>query len=509
MDDRITGWVQEFKSESGKSVMRFIFKDESRLIEYQLEMLNNNRIPMLLKPDILKVDQEIRISYDITSLIPLKKILERKEIGRGEFFRYLRQVTGVFDQLENHLLDYGGLMLDSGMIYGSPADDRIFFVYLPIEGSKHDINESLRQFVTHLIIREMKFKNEDADNYIQRLIEILKTPDFSLNMLKSWLECFSRGQDAGQPSKAYHQSLSEPAITREHARPGPGLKPSLREKPEIAKASIRTATEKKMVYPLSSWLFLGSAAAAILALIAVMIIKGALEPGNPDMLTTVASLILISEAVIWLVCSKAIAKDKKVEKLVEKKIHETINKTPAQARGSDITGHTPLKDAPVKVEYVNKSITQPAARETRYENSYWSSAAAFQSCGVGKHRSDEGSCQSAQAACAADRTVLLAQKGDVMPSIRRLGGDGETVAIRRWPYRIGRMAGQVDYCVNNPAIGRIHAELTKGPQGYHITDMNTRNGTYINGTRIDPNMEHPIKSGDRFMLANEEFQFSG
>ena len=67
----------------------------------------------------------------------------------------------------------------------------------------------------------------------------------------------------------------------------------------------------------------------------------------------------------------------------------------------------------------------------------------------------------------------------------------------------------MDYCVNNPAIGRIHAELTKGPQGYHITDMNTRNGTYINGTRIDPNMEHPIKSGDRFMLANEEFQFSG
>ena len=81
--------------------------------------------------------------------------------------------------------------------------------------------------------------------------------------------------------------------------------------------------------------------------------------------------------------------------------------------------------------------------------------------------------------------------------------------IRQWPYRIGRMAGQVDYCVDNPAVGRIHAELTMGPDGYLITDMNTRNGTYVNGIRIEPNTEYPIKSGDRFMLANEEFQFFG
>jgi len=37
--------------------------------------------------------------------------------------------------------------------------------------------------------------------------------------------------------------------------------------------------------------------------------------------------------------------------------------------------------------------------------------------------------------------------------------------------------------------------------------MNTRNGTFINGIRIEPNMEHPLKNGDRIMLANEEFQF--
>jgi pSer/pThr/pTyr-binding forkhead associated (FHA) protein len=93
-----------------------------------------------------------------------------------------------------------------------------------------------------------------------------------------------------------------------------------------------------------------------------------------------------------------------------------------------------------------------------------------------------------------------------MPSIKRLD-DGETVVIRQWPFRIGRMAEQVDFYIKNPAIGRIHVELTKGSDGYCITDMNTRNGTYINGVRIEPNREQPINDGDRFMLANEEFQF--
>jgi len=512
MDVRIGECIQEFKNESNRSMMRFIFRDESRLSGYQLEMLKNNRIPMLLRSEILKVDQEIRISYDITSMIPLNKILERKETGRHEFLQYLRQITGVFDQLENHLLDYGGLILDSSMIYGSPADDRIFFVYLPIKGMEQDISESLRQFITNLIIRDMKFRDEDADNYIQRLIEVLKAPDFSLNTLSSWLDNFARGQNHTQPAKAYTQTLDEAAahVRAQQIITGSGPEQSRQKKPEIEETRISTVTEKRTVYPLSSWLFLGSAIAAIIALFATMAAKGVFEPENPDMLTTIAGMVLIGGAVMWLVCSRAFARERKTEKLVEKKIHgQKGNHARISSAIASSRGKGPKKHMYRKVEYVNKSIPQPETRESRSENSYGISVSDSKPFVERRHGSDENLYGPIEAACAADRTVLLDQKENAMPSIKRLGGDGETVVIRQWPYRIGRMSGQVDYCINNPAIGRIHAELTKGPDGYCITDMNTRNGTYINGTRIEPNTGHPIKSGDRFMLANEEFQFFG
>ena len=485
MEDRSRGYIQEFKTVSNRSMMRFIFEDGSKLIGYQMEMLKNNKIPFLLRSEIIKVDQEIRISYDITSMIPLKKILERKEIGRKEFFQYLRQITGVFDQLENHLLDHGGVMLDSSMIYGSPADDKIFFTYLPLVDMEQDINEPLRQFITNLIIREMKFKNEDADNYIQRLIEALKVPDFSLGKLKSWLESFSLCQN-GSPDKSYSKPLSEPAfpILQESVRPETTSVPAQPKKPENRDKNMKTITEKKKVYPLSSWLTLGSSVAAILALFAVMVMKGSFEPGNPDALTTIIGLVLISGAVLWLICSKVFTPEKKVEKLLEKKIQEPLNKVGAWV-GTDIREHTIQKHVAQRVEYVNKSILTPAVEHGQHQ---------------GRHSSHS------EAAIASDRTVLLARKGNTMPSIKRLD-DGETVVIRQWPFRIGRMAEQVDYYIKNPAIGRVHAELTKVSDGYCITDMNTRNGTYINGERIEPNMEQPIKDGDRFMLANEEFQF--
>ena len=58
MEDRSRGYIQEFKTVSNRSMMRFIFEDGSKLIGYQMEMLKNNQIPFLLRSEIIKVDQK-------------------------------------------------------------------------------------------------------------------------------------------------------------------------------------------------------------------------------------------------------------------------------------------------------------------------------------------------------------------------------------------------------------------------------------------------------------------
>ena len=70
-------------------------------------------------------------------MIPLKKILERKEM-EGRNSSISAPDHSAFDQLET-IADHGGLMLTSSMIYGSPQTTGSF-TYLPLVDMEQDIN---------------------------------------------------------------------------------------------------------------------------------------------------------------------------------------------------------------------------------------------------------------------------------------------------------------------------------------------------------------------------------
>ena len=72
---------------------------------------------------------------------------------------------------------------------------------------------------------------------------------------------------------------------------------------------------------------------------------------------------------------------------------------------------------------------------------------------------------------------------------------------------IGRLEEQVDYCLKNPAIGKLHAEIKKTSEGYFITDMNSRNSTFINGERLEPSQDYKLENDAHITFANEEFIF--
>ena len=485
MEERIMRFSPEFRNISNRSVIRFSITDKEDVIDYQFEMLKNNRIAPLLNCEVLVVDQEIRLSYDITSLVTLKKILERKEIGRNDFIQYLNQIINVFNQLENYLLDYGGILIDSDCIYGSPSDDRLYFIYIPDRDMPQNINEPLREFIMHLVIHEMHFKNENADDYIQKLIEALKAPDFSLQTLKSYLDNLS-GLKHNVMEIPEFQMNSDTCPTKEPIAKIAIPKPTQPYVPNTRTQPDQVKTEKKMVYPLKSYLILGGDILGMVVLFGAMILKGGFKSDSPDMLINLIGLLLVGGAVTYLVWSKAFTANKKVEKVITKKVFQpspATNKIERSAAWQD-----PSKALSGKGEYVNKNIRQPESENFQMGNL-------------------QASLQNGGNQQTSDKTVLLSEKNITVPAIKRLGVNQETIMIRHWPFRIGRLAEQVDYCLMNPAMGKLHAELIKKPEGYFINDMNTRNGTFVNGSRVEANSEQPIKDGDKIMLANEEFIF--
>lgn len=101
------------------------------------------------------------------------------------------------------------------------------------------------------------------------------------------------------------------------------------------------------------------------------------------------------------------------------------------------------------------------------------------------------------------KTVLLNQDAYI---IRQ--ATSEKVKITTFPFTIGKSAEKATYAVpDNETISRQHVRIEKKGVFYFLTDLNSTNGTCINGIVIEPNAETKLLSGMKITLSNEDFVF--
>lgn len=81
------------------------------------------------------------------------------------------------------------------------------------------------------------------------------------------------------------------------------------------------------------------------------------------------------------------------------------------------------------------------------------------------------------------------------------------IAVTKDEFVIGKKAESVDGVVSfNKMISRVHCKITCNNGQYYVTDLQSANGTFVNGVRLQPNLQSPIKNGDVIRMANSDFQ---
>ena len=105
-------------------------------------------------------------------------------------------------------------------------------------------------------------------------------------------------------------------------------------------------------------------------------------------------------------------------------------------------------------------------------------------------------------------TVLLAEEPECPKPVLVRSRTGDKIPVNRPVFRIGKEAGQVDYCItDNPAVSRSHAQILFRDGGYFVEDLQSTNKTYLNGCAVIPGEKCPLEDGARMRLGNEEFVF--
>ncbi len=78
--------------------------------------------------------------------------------------------------------------------------------------------------------------------------------------------------------------------------------------------------------------------------------------------------------------------------------------------------------------------------------------------------------------------------------------------ISHTPFRIGSKAGKNDAVLHSKVVSRCHAKILKENGIYYLVDLNSRNGTYINGRMIPYREATPLKPMDMITFADVTYR---
>lgn len=170
-------------------------------------------------------------------------------------------------------------------------------------------------------------------------------------------------------------------------------------------------------------------------------------------------------------------------------VKEAINKFKFNSRSSTLAvcHENPLDKTNNQTEAVLTDLSAPITREWDYADSQ-----GVLKQGVIEQTSFE--------------TVLLSKKnGAAEPKVLlRHSGKTEVFFIKNNKLSIGRNPAVNDIVIEDPIIGRIHAELHVHHDKIYLKDLNSLNGTWLNQTKIMANQFVEVKVGECIKVGKGE-----
>ncbi|MBR1930863.1 MAG: FHA domain-containing protein [Lachnospiraceae bacterium] len=100
------------------------------------------------------------------------------------------------------------------------------------------------------------------------------------------------------------------------------------------------------------------------------------------------------------------------------------------------------------------------------------------------------------------QTVYIEEEEEQKEKTHRLyTPEGQIVAqLDNTSYTIGKKRGEVEIVVEDVSISRMHARIVKEQEAIYVEDLNSTNGTFKNGLRLQPYEKRKLEEGDEIKL---------
>lgn len=455
---------------------------------YESRMLSGNIIEGLLKFRQKITETGLEFYYEITSKQPLSRILEGRLISYEEIRGILLSTARVLSRIEEFLLKEEQILLEPEFIYVEPESFSVCFCILP--GYSRSFPEAFTGLLQYIL--------EKVDHQDHRSVvlayglyhESLKE-NYGMGDLLRYLASIENGKtEWGKKDK---KQTHDENIRQEEQRAA-----LLQEEPDDRwKESESIFSERREFLEMVPEETLDK--------------KERLrqENGSSFSILKAFCLLFIAEASVYFFLGEDGVR--------------TYGILPALAvAGGCLISKIMRKFASSKYEEENEEETNKNTGSCKVETEQYKvleKKAVARQEKTGKEEQEELNIlfqaldddTSPEEPVWEDRNTQLltgaAEKEKRCAALESLSKDRSDIEIPYVPFLIGKHREMNDFILDCPTVSRLHLRIDQKEEVYIFTDMNSTNGTIVNGYKLEANETVSVKEGDSIQIAGLAYRF--
>ena len=433
---------------------------------YQIRMLLTNAIPGLLDCKIGKMDDKTLFYYEVTSRQSLQSVFEQRSIGAEVLRKLFEQLLDLLEELGQYLLVPDGLVLQPELVFADANLENFSFCYLPGK-QRHTgcFQKQIRELMEYLLPK-LDHQEQDAVVLGYGLYREISAEIFSVEMIQALLY---------QTGKEKKETTEQEEKERPREQNPPVQMEEMRwEEREAEAAAENFFVEAEEEKDEGSWKNIVEAVICIGFLGGVLALRW-------TQAETVWYLVLGGAAAVVGIVSLAL------ELFSEYQNRKGLKqKDGTWNPQSDTEQQGWRRDSSVEKE---KTWEKNEEQENRKMHSLME---------LEGHEED-----------LFGKTELLTSPEDegraYLIPIDPI--DLPLIPIERGSTLIGKLSAAADVILPYRTVSRLHAKLVSTEEGDYLLDLNSRNGTTVNGVPLMGETKRKLEDGDDISFAGKKYRY--
>lgn len=439
---------------------------------YESRMLSGNTIEGLLKFRQKITETGMEFYYEITSKQPLSRLLEGKLISYEEIRTLLIAAARILSRIEEFLLKEEQILLAPEFIYVDPEQFSLFFCILP--GYSRSFPEAFTELLQYIL--------EKVDHQDHRSVvlayglyhESLKE-NYGMDDLLRYLASVENGQTEWK-EREKKQKQEETSESRENQEE---LLFDCDKSEEFSSLGISSEEEcfrreKKSMF--------GIWKTAILILFTEVCLYFVLGEAGIKRYGAALALAISGGYLILTLVQLRISPKTMREDKIQTRAEQGIAEETKRCKILEKQG-IPRQENDRKREQEELDILFQSLDDDSYpEESAWE-----------------------------DRNTELltgtVEKEKRCAALESLSKERRDIEIPYVPFLIGKNREMNDFILDCPTVSRLHLRIDQKEDVYIFTDMNSMNGTIVNGYKLEANETVSVKEGDSVQIAGLSYRF--